>query len=380
MSADKVGQPAHSELGPSGASRWMNCPGSVTLSKGKPNTSSDAAKEGTAAHAVAEECLVKSLDPKSFVGKEVEGWIITQAMVPHISEYVDMVNGESAFASHVGIEERFTILEEYGIFGTADACLIQGDLLHVIDLKFGIGLSVDAYKNKQGMLYAWGAYDNLKASDKKKIKTVRITISQPRKNNHSSWELPIADLELFMHEVREAAAKASSGSMECNIGDWCRWCKGKIHCPAQLEEVNEMAQKTFDPVKVTDEDLVRVFMIKDAVKKYIDDVDSHLYQKATSGSKFEGLKLIMGRRGNQAWEDKEGSAAFLESMVGEEVFKERELKTPTQIKKLSPELEKEIEALTFRPDAKMKLVSQADKGKEITVDAGSEAQAIFGTK
>lgn len=371
-------QPAHSELGPSGASRWMNCPGSVTLSKGKANTSSDAAKEGTAAHAVAEECLVKNLDPKSFVGRVVEGWTITQAMVPHISDYVDMVKGEAAFASHVGIEERFTILEEFGIFGTADACLIQGDVLHVIDLKFGLGISVDAYKNKQGMLYAWGAYDNLKASDKKKIKNVRITISQPRKNNHSTWELPIADLELFMFEVREAAKKASSGSMECNIGEWCRWCKGKLECPAQLKAVNEMAQKTFDPVLITDKDLVRVFMIKDAVKKYIEAVDSHLYQKAMDGEKFEGLKLVMGRKGNQAWEDKSESAEFLESMVGDDVFKERELKTPTQIKKLSPELEKEIEALTFRPEAKMKLVSQAEKGREIKVNPGAQAQAVFG--
>lgn len=375
-------QPAHSELGPSGASRWMNCPGSVTLSKGKPNNSSEAAQEGTAAHAVAEECLVKNLDPKSFVGRVVEGWTITEGMAPHISEYVDMVNGEAAFASHVGIEERFTILEEFGIFGTADACLIQGDILHVIDLKFGLGLSVDAYKNKQGMLYAWGAYDNLKASDKKKIKNVRITISQPRKNNHSTWELPIADLELFIHEVREAAKKASSGSMECNIGDWCRWCKGKLECPAQFEEANNMAKKTFDPADptITDKDLVRVFMIKDAIKKYIDEVDSYLYQKATSGSKFDGLKLVMGRKGNQAWEDKEASAEFLESMVGDEVFKPRDLKTPTQIKKLSPELEKEIEALTFRPDAKMKLVSEAEKGREIKVDPGAQAQAVFGAK
>jgi hypothetical protein len=363
----------------------MNCPGSVTLSKGKPNNSSDAAQEGTAAHAVAEKCLLEELDPKSFVGQDIEGWVITDAMVPHISEYVDMVRGESAFASHVGIEERFTILKEYGIFGTADACLIQGDVLHVIDLKFGIGLSVDAYKNKQGMLYAWGAYDNLKASDKKRIKTVRITIYQPRKNNHSTWGLPIADLELFMHEVKEAAAKASSGSMECNIGDWCRWCKGKVECPAQYEAVNEMARKTFEPAdphyaEITDKELVKVFLIKDAVKKYLEAVDAYLYQKTTSGSKFEGLKLVMGRKGNQTWENKDESIEFLEAMVGEEVFKERDLKTPTQIKKLSPELEKDIEALTFRPEAKMKLVSQADKGKEISVDAGADAQAVFSSK
>ena len=372
-------QPAHSELGPSGASRWMACPGSVTLSKGQPNNSSPAAQEGTAAHEVAEKCLKEGLDPKSFVGKVVEGWTITDAMVPHISTYVDMINGESAFATHVGIEERFVIDKEFDIFGTADAMLVQGECLHVIDLKFGIGLSVDAYKNKQGMLYAWGALQSLTAKDRKAIKTVRITISQPRKENHSTWELPVADLELFMHEVREAAKKASSGSIECNIGDWCRWCKGKLRCPAQNEAVNEMAKTTFDPVTITDKDLVKVFHIKAAVAQYMDAVDAYLYNQALSGTKFEGLKLVMGRKGNQTWEDKAESIEFLETMVGDEVFKPRDLKTPTQIKELSPELTREIDDLTFRPEGKLKLASQADRGKEVSVDAGKDAQAIFTT-
>jgi predicted RecB family endonuclease len=146
-----------------------------------------------------------------------------------------------------------------------------------------------------------------------------------------------------------------------------------------------MARKTFEPAdphyaEITDKELVKVFLIKDAVKKYLEAVDAYLYQKTTSGSKFEGLKLVMGRKGNQTWENKDESIEFLEAMVGEEVFKERDLKTPTQIKKLSPELEKDIEALTFRPEAKMKLVSQADKGKEISVDVGADAQAVFSSK
>ena len=340
-------QPAHSELGPSGASRWMNCPGSVTLSKGKPNNSSDAAKEGTAAHAVAEKCLIEDLEPISFVGEIVEGWEIDRGMVPHISEYVDMVRAESQFSTHVGIEERFTILKEFDIFGTADAMLVQDTELHVIDLKFGLGLTVDAYKNKQGMLYAWGALDSLKPAVRKNIKTVRITISQPRKNNHSSWVLPVGDLELFIHEVKIAAEKASSGSMECNLGDWCRWCKGKIECPEQNKTAIEYAQEVFEPAKITTADLVKVFLVKDALKMYIDAVDQHLYRLAMDGEKVEGLKLVWGRKGNQ-------------------------------LKELAPDYAEDIEGFTSRPDAKLKLVTEAEKGKAVSPNSGAEAQAIFG--
>jgi len=370
-------QPAHSELGPSGASRWMNCPGSVTLSKGKPNNSSDAAKEGTAAHAVAEKCLLEDKEPISFVGETVEGWEIDRGMVPHISEYVDMVRAESQFSTHVGVEERFTILKEFDIFGTADAMLIQDTELHVIDLKFGLGLTVDAYKNKQGMLYAWGALESLKPKDRKKIKTVRVTISQPRKNNHSTWSMPVGDLELFIHEVKIAAEKASSGSLECNLGEWCRWCKGKIDCPEQNKTAIEYAQEVFEPSKITTADLVKVFLVKDALKMYIDAVDSHLYQLAMEGEKVEGLKLVWGRKGNQKWTDPKEASDFLESMVGDDAFKPREPKTPTQLKKIAPDYAEDIEGFTSRSDAKLKLVTEADKGKAVVPNVGAEAQSIF---
>ena len=58
----------HSKLGASGAKRWLTCPGSVALSEGMPNKSSKYAIEGTAAHQLAEECLLSGGSPYDFLG------------------------------------------------------------------------------------------------------------------------------------------------------------------------------------------------------------------------------------------------------------------------------------------------------------------------
>ena len=43
----------HAKLSASGASRWINCPGSIVLEENFEDTSSEYAKEGTLAHSVA---------------------------------------------------------------------------------------------------------------------------------------------------------------------------------------------------------------------------------------------------------------------------------------------------------------------------------------
>src|SRR3546814_18193298 len=53
---------AHAVLGASSSHRWFHCPGSIRASEGMPNTSSVFAREGTAAHALAEPCLSPRFD------------------------------------------------------------------------------------------------------------------------------------------------------------------------------------------------------------------------------------------------------------------------------------------------------------------------------
>lgn len=59
---------AHAVRNASGAKRWMNCPGSIRMEHGRPNNSSDAARLGTAAHALGEACLLDGSEAWEWLG------------------------------------------------------------------------------------------------------------------------------------------------------------------------------------------------------------------------------------------------------------------------------------------------------------------------
>src|ERR1041385_7696927 len=63
---------AHSKLGPSAASRWMVCPGSVGMSEGQPNKSTVFALEGTAAHEFNEFIISNGYEPLDWLGGVVD--------------------------------------------------------------------------------------------------------------------------------------------------------------------------------------------------------------------------------------------------------------------------------------------------------------------
>lgn len=87
----------HSLFNASGAERWANCPGSLALSKDAPRSTNPAAREGTAGHLLAEQCLKDGTDPVQYEGIviEVEGHDIevTDELALAVQCYVDYVRG-----------------------------------------------------------------------------------------------------------------------------------------------------------------------------------------------------------------------------------------------------------------------------------------------
>ena len=68
---------AHSELGASSASRWMNCPSSVALSRDIPDTTNAFASESTCAHELCDIALNEGKDAVEYIVNEYEGLIVT---------------------------------------------------------------------------------------------------------------------------------------------------------------------------------------------------------------------------------------------------------------------------------------------------------------
>jgi len=64
--------PKHSPLGGSGMYRWMKCPGSAQAAIGHDEEASGYAKEGSAAHKLAQDCLTNEQDAWEYIGKDMD--------------------------------------------------------------------------------------------------------------------------------------------------------------------------------------------------------------------------------------------------------------------------------------------------------------------
>lgn len=210
---------AHAKLSPSGAHRWMRCPGSVVLEAQYPDRGSVYAREGSAAHELAALILeTEAESAQPYVGKEIEFmdgdeevvWPITQDMADHVDDYVKLVR-EKAEGKTLLVERKVPIghiTGEGGATGTSDAIILDtaGKTIEVIDLKYGMGVRVFADGNEQAQMYALGALEEYGLVGD--FEHVVMTIHQPRLNHVAEHWLTVEELQAFAEKVRDAAAVA----------------------------------------------------------------------------------------------------------------------------------------------------------------------------
>ena len=385
---------AHAKLSPSGAHRWMACPGSVNLEAPFPDTSSVYAAEGTVAHDVAAQCLIDSRDPASFIGDvmEVDGFTFTvdKAMADYVADYVklvrDLAKGKTLYAeSKVPIGH---LTGEEGATGTSDAVIIDvaERNLSIVDLKYGMGVTVEANDNPQLMMYALGAlemYNILCDFD-----TVSMYIHMPRLNYVAECHISTEELLKFGATVWQAASRTRSEVTYTTPGEkQCRFCKAKATCPAlrtaMAEIVDGTSAATIDefadlvpevPNMETGDNYLSIAMSKvGLIEDWCKGVRAEVERRLLAGQKVDGFKLVEGRRGNRKWSDEAEVEALLKSfrMRQDEMY-DMSLISPTKAEKMfksNPKRWEKVEALTSRSDGKPSVAFASDKRSEMTVQS-----------
>ena len=290
----------HAVLSASGSHRWLNCTPSARLELEFENTGSEAAREGTAAHALCEHKLKRALHMRS--RRPVSDYD-SDEMEKCTDAYAEFVMEQYEAAKQVCkdpvilIEQRldFSCYVPDG-FGTGDCLIISDDKLHIIDFKYGMGVLVEAEGNPQMKLYALGAlavYDALYD-----IREVSMTIFQPRRENVSTWTIPVEDLKAWAeNELKPRAKMAYDGEGEYLPGEWCTFCRAAVKCRARAEEKLKLAQTEFRmPPLLTDAEIEEILAVLPDLTKWANEIAAYALDAALNhGKEWNGFKVVEGR-------------------------------------------------------------------------------------
>lgn len=358
----------HALLGASSSARWLVCTPSARLEAMFPDEQSPYAAEGTVAHDLAESILRHKLEGKK--APKLDDY--STEMVEAVNRYVDIceekVNEARARSSdaEVMIEAKldFSRWVPEG-FGTGDMVIVADGILEVIDLKYGKGVPVSAVENTQMRLYALGAYDvNEFLYD---VKTVRMTIVQPRLDSVSTDEMALEELLDWGEEIKPIAQRAFRGEGDCTPCDYCNFCKARHTCRALADTCLTAFYKDGGKLNqlLTDSEVSDILAMKDLITKWIKGVYDFAYEKALSGEKqWPGYKLVEGTSRRTITDPEAAAKTLLDNGYKEaEIFKPRELEGITNLQKVLGKkgVTEYLEAYIDKPEGKPTLVPESDK-------------------
>lgn len=367
----------HALLSASSAHRWLHCPPSALLSAKVADTTSDAALQGTAAHALAEWKLRRALNKHP--GFRPRSQWNDAEMEEHTDDYRDYVLSQIAEAKQntadplVLIEQRldFSHLVPGG-FGTGDCLIVTDGALHVIDLKYGLGVLVEAERNPQMMLYALGALHLFDALYD--IGKVALTIFQPRRDNVSTWTISVTELnEWAEHTLKPAAELAAKSEGEFCAGSWCQFCKIASTCRARAEANLQLAKYEFaPPAELSADEVAEVLARIPELTKWASDVQDYALSQALSGKHYQGFKLVAGRSVRK-YTDEMAVAEAAKAAGYTDIYRQQ-LLTITAMEKLMGKkaFAQILGPLVIKPEGKPTLVPSNDKRPEIHVDSAAD--------
>jgi hypothetical protein len=207
---------SHAFSSASASHRWLACPPSAKLCAEVPDEESPYAKQETDAHELCQYLVEKEL------GRDVAD--PTQNLEFYDAEMQESAEGYCSFVMEqiakakefcpdplvcVGLKLDYSKWVQDG-FGTGDRVIVADDTLHIIDMKYGVGVLVsasgeDGSGNSQLKCYALGALDTF--GDLYDIRRIKLSIYQPSRESTDTFEMSVEELLKWADKVLTPRAK-----------------------------------------------------------------------------------------------------------------------------------------------------------------------------
>lgn len=352
----------HSILSPSGADRWSVCIGSLAATKHIPEDRSNnkPAALGTAKHTLSQWCIdhnktaaegAAACVPPFKLTADGHTFDLDEEFIGHVQFALDVTN---RLPGQKMTEVRLDTSEVIGVAGqggTSDIVVLDYETLTltVLDYKFGWG-RVRAFKNKQLMIYLCAARKRFGGLFD--FEHFKLTIVQPALNAVEGEDhiYTAEDLDAFEREIRPQAVLAyelyvldDPGMTAANLHPTdkaCDWCPIAGSCVARTKRITDqfldVSASAVAPVTLSDAELGKLaMMVEDTMKPFMAEVMSELYKRALNGNdpKTLGWGMYTGRDGHRRFiaTQREAIATTLEMTLGEDMYEEKVIKSPTQI-------------------------------------------------
>ena len=367
----------HAVLSASSSHRWLNCNPSARLESEFEDRETEAAAEGTAAHALAEHKLRKALKMRS---RKPVSKFDSDEMDIHTDGYVEFVLESLAEAKQLCADPKVLIEQRLDFscyvpdgFGTGDCLIVADKLLHIIDFKYGQGVLVDAEKNPQMMLYALGAlriFDCLY-----NITEVSMSIYQPRRENVSTWTISVKELDEWAEKTLKPRAElAFKGEGEYCPGSWCQFCKATVKCRARAEAKLQLAKYEFaQPPLLSDAEIGDILGKLDDLTKWANEIIAYAQDAAVNhGKQWPGYKLVESRT-NRKYTNEDAVIDAAHAAGYTDIFKKSIISITEMEKLMGKKTFAEIlGGLVVKPQGKPTLVPASDRRLAITATGAEQ--------
>lgn len=370
----------HALLSASGAHRWLECTPSAQLELQFPQSTSEYAEEGTAAHELCELIArywlgeISEAEYENQRDELAKGKYYNAEMQECANDYAKFV-AEKTAAARETCEDAFTALEvrvdfsKYvkDGFGTGDCIIVSDNVLEIIDFKYGKGVRVEAAGNPQMKLYALGAY--LEYNTLFDIDSVRMTIFQPRLSGvQSSDEITVKELlEWAEKYVKPRAKLAYKGEGEfAPSEEVCKFCRAKAQCKARADKNLKLFDEAPDILLLTPEDAGKILEQAGDIQSWLADLESLVSSTLLAGQPVEGWKMVEGRSNRRFADELKVVAAMKSAGYDESLLYERKLITLTQMEKDfgKKAVAETLGELIVKPQGKPTLAPAKDKRPE----------------